>query len=201
MTRAVWTAGLRLAAIVAIAAGSASCGKIAREGTASSFLIVKALEAASGADPGQFGGTLNSDVVTIKNASPTIFNDIGRVQLGLGMKDPGPAASPTSPSQANWITVTQYHVRFLRSDGHNTEGVDVPYAFDNAVTATVSGDTTIGFTLVRQQAKQEAPLGALAVNGQVLSTIAEVTFYGHDQTGRAVSVTGSIGISFANFGD
>ena len=77
----------------------------------------------------------------------------------------------------------------------------MPYAFDSAVTATVSADTTIGFTLVRQQAKAEAPLKALTTNGLVLSTIAEITFYGHDQTGRAVSAVGNIGISFANFGD
>jgi hypothetical protein len=28
-----------------------------------------------------------------------------------------------------------------------------------------------------------------------------VTFYGHDQTGREVSVTGNIDVSFANYGD
>ncbi len=77
----------------------------------------------------------------------------------------------------------------------------MPYAFDGAFTVTVSGDTSAGFTLVRNQAKQEAPLKALQTNPIVVSTIAEVTFYGHDQTGREVSVTGNIGVSFANFGD
>ncbi len=201
MTTAIRRAGIHLATAIVLGLASASCGTTAREGTASSFLIIKALDAASGADPGSFSGTLNSDVVTINNSAPVVFNDLGRVQFGLGLKDPGPPASPTAPSQANWITVERYHVRFIRTDGRNTEGVDVPYAFDSAVTATVSADTTIGFTLVRQQAKQEAPLGALGSNGLVLSTIAEVTFYGHDQTGRAVSAVGNIGISFANFGD
>jgi hypothetical protein len=28
-----------------------------------------------------------------------------------------------------------------------------------------------------------------------------VTFYGHDQTGREVSATGNIDVTFANFGD
>ncbi len=201
MTKAVWTAGIHLATVIVLGLSSASCGTIAREGTASSFLIVRALEGASGADPGQFGGTLNSDVVTVVNSSATIFNDLGRVQFGLALKDPGPPSSPTTPSQANWITVDRYRVRFVRSDGRNVEGVDIPYAFDSAFTATVSSDTTVAFTLVRQQAKLEAPLRALAVNGLVLALIAEVTFYGHDQTGRAVSAVGNIGISFANFGD
>ena len=46
------------------------------------------------------------------------------------------------------------------------------------------------FTLVRNIAKDEAPLQALTVNGVIISTIAEVTFYGHDQTGREVSAVG-----------
>ena len=28
-----------------------------------------------------------------------------------------------------------------------------------------------------------------------------MTFYGHDQTGREVAVTGTIGVNFANWGD
>ena len=201
MTKAVWGAGLHLAIIVSLGLAAASCGDLTRQGTASSYLIVKALDGASGAEPGTFGGTLASDVVTVVETTSTIFNDLGRVQFSLGMKDPGSADSPTAPTQANWITVDRYRVRFTRSDGRNTEGVDVPYAFESAVSATVSGDTTIGFTLVRQQAKQEAPLRALGGNGIIISTFAEVTFYGHDQTGRAVSVIGNIGVSFANFGD
>jgi hypothetical protein len=201
MTKAVWGAGLQLAIVVVLGIGSASCGTISREGTASSFLVIKALEGASGADPGTFGGTLSSDVITVVETVPTIFNDLGRVQFVLAMKDPGSPETPTAPSQANWITVDRYHVRFIRSDGRNVEGVDVPYAFDSAVTATVSADTTVSFTIVRQQAKQEAPLRALQISGLIVSTIAEVTFYGHDQTGRTVSTVGSIGVSFANFGD
>jgi hypothetical protein len=202
MSKAVWGAALRLGAVVGLGFATASCGTVARQGTASSFLVIKALEAASGAEPGVFGGTLSSDVVTVVKSSPTIFNDLGRAQFTLALKDPGSPESPAGPSQANWITVEWYHVRYIRSDGRNTEGKDVPYSFDNGVTATVtSEDTTVGFMLVRNQAKMEAPLSALAANGLVVSVIAEVTFYGHDQTGRTVSVVGNIGISFANFGD
>ena len=61
---------------------------------------------------------------------PTIFADLGRVTFKLGLKDPGPPASPASPTQNNWITLDAYHVQYIRSDGHNVEGVDVPYAFD-----------------------------------------------------------------------
>ena len=62
---------------------------------------------------------------------------------------------------------------------------------------------TAGFTLVRVQAKQEAPLKALVGNGGAIaiSTIAEVTFYGTDQAGRPVSVTGQISVDFNDWGD
>jgi hypothetical protein len=201
MTKAVWGSVTRLTSVAVLAAAVTSCGDQTLEGTSSSYLIVGGIEAASGADATTFGSGLASDVITVKDNVATIFADPGRVTFKLGLKDPGPSASPVTPTQNNWITVTQYHVQYVRSDGHNIEGVDVPYAFDGGLAATVSADTTVGFTLVRNQAKMEAPLGALATNPLVLSTIARVTFYGHDQTGREVSATGNIDVTFANFGD
>ena len=97
--------------------------------------------------------------------------------------------------------MTRYRVRYIRSDGRNTEGVDVPYAFDGAVSGTVQAPLELVFTLVRAQAKAEAPLAALLTNFNVLNTLAEITFYGRDQTGREVSVVGMIGVSFADWGD
>jgi len=195
MTKAVWGAAIRLAIIAILGLAVISCGTVAREGTASSFLIVNRLQASSG------GGTLRSDVVSTVDQSPTIFDDSAEVEFAIGMKDPGSLANPSAPSQANWITVNRYRVRYTRSDGRNKEGVDVPYAFDSAFTATVPASGSTTFTMVRHQAKMEAPLAALALNGLVISTIAEVTFYGHDQTGRAVSATANMGVNFANFGD
>ena len=92
---------------------------------------------------------------------------------------------------------------YRRADGRNTPGVDVPYAFDGAATGTVplTGTMTLGFQMVRNQAKQEPPLVQLATNGLFISTIADVTFYGRDQVGNDVSVTGSMEVDFANFGD
>jgi hypothetical protein len=55
--------------------------------------------------------------------------------------------------------------------------------------------------LVRHIAKQEAPLQALVFSPVIISTIAEITFYGHDQTGREASVSGQMLVSFGNFGD
>jgi len=200
--KVVWGRGTRIIAALTLAGLSASCGDMQREGQASSFLIVSSIQAARGDDPTKFGGNLLSDVLTVVKGVPTIFNDVGQVQLKLGMKDPGSTNSPTTPTSANFITVTQYHVEFVRSDGHNTQGVDVPYAFDGAFTATVgTDDATAAFTLVRNLAKAEAPLAALGSNGVIISTVARITFYGHDQTGREVSATANISVDFGNFAD
>ena len=200
MTKAVWTVGAWLTTAVMLL-GSVSCGELTRQGTSPSYLIVQTMEAASGADPGTFGNPLLSDVVTVVNQVPTIFNDLARVQFTLGLKDPGAAATPVSPTQNNWITVDRYHVRFIRADGHNIEGVDVPYAFDGGMAVTVSDTTTVSFQVVNHQAKMEAPLAALATSGIIFTTIAEVTFYGHDQTGRAVATTANLAVYFGNFAD
>ena len=54
---------------------------------------------------------------------------------------------------------------------------------------------------MRHTAKEESPLVQLKTNGVIISTIADVTFYGRDQVGNEISVTGSIRIDFGNFGD
>jgi hypothetical protein len=95
-------------------------------------------------------------------------------------------------------------VKYSRTDGRNTPGVDVPHPFEGGMTVTVgSGGATASLVIVRLQAKFEAPLLALRqLGGQVaISTIAEVTFFGKDQAGREVSVGGSIGVNFADWAD
>jgi hypothetical protein len=199
--KAVWGARAVTALILAAAGLTSGCGDQTRQGQSSSYLVLSQLEGASGAKPDTFGTFLLSDVATVVNNSNTIFNDVGQAAFQLALKDPGSSTSPNSPSPNNFITLTQYHVEYVRSDGHNVPGVDVPFAFDGGVTTTITNTGTVSFTLVRNQAKLEAPLKALSLNGLVITTIAKVTFYGHDQTGREVSVTGNIEVSFANFAD
>jgi hypothetical protein len=200
--KAVWGGMIRLLFALTVVMLGAGCGEMAREGGASSYLIVNALSAASGAEPNEFSGTLQSDVVTVVDGFPTIFNDIAEASFTMALKDPGGSELPTTPTSNNFITINRYHVRFFRADGRNEPGVDVPYAFDGAFTLTVrNNETSASFTLVRHQAKGEAPLAALGRNFLIISTIAEITFYGRDQTGREVSTIARIGVDFANFGD
>ena len=185
-----------------VLAASVNCGSLTTQGTSASYLIIRTLEGSPGHDPNAFGGNLESDVLTsVRGGPPSIFADNGRVEFFLGLKDAGSPGLPTVSSPNNAITVTRYRVVYVRSDGRNVQGVDVPYAFDGAVTGTVQSPLEVTFTLVRAQAKAEAPLAALTSNLIVLNTIAEVTFYGRDQTGREISVTGKIGVNFANWGD
>jgi hypothetical protein len=200
---------LGLAALATLPAG---CTQAQKAGQSPAYLIIDSLSAASGAEPDKLAGTLASDVVTLVKQQingqevrvPTIYADPAEVLFRLALKDPGTAETPSTPSPANFITVKRYSVRFIRSDGRNTPGVDVPYPFDGGVTATVTdGGASANFTIVRVQSKQEAPLMALAQGGGAvhISTIAEVTFYGTDQAGRDVTVSGNISVNFADWGD
>jgi hypothetical protein len=208
MRRAIGV-GLCLAATLTVAA----CGEVARTGRSPAFIIIDSLQAASGADPEQFGSILLSDVETLVDQNingetvkvPTIYNDLGRATFRLSLKNPGTAASPTAPSTLNAITLTRYRVSFRRADGRNNPGTDVPYGFDGGFTVTIpeSGTVTVGFDLVRHQMKEEPPLKNLVRSGgqNLISTIAEVTFFGSDQAGNEVQASGSITVNFGDFGD
>lgn len=182
------------------AAGITGCSSTVREGRSSAYLIVGSLEAASGATDDEFSGELSSDVLT----NGTVYEDLARVTLRLAMKNIGPAGAPASPTANNFITVNRYTVTFRRTDGRNAPGVDVPYPFEGAGTVTVTAtDATLPFVLVRAQSKVESPLKDLRAGGagRLISTIADITFYGRDQVGNDVSVTAAISVNFADWGD
>ena len=185
---------LFLAGMTVLAGASAACGDFIRQDRSPVTLVIDRLEAASG-QSATFGGSLQSDVLT----NGGIISDSGRVTMRLIPKDVG-----TTPSATNAVTIDRYRVTFRRADGRNTPGVDVPQPFDSAVTFSVpaTGVVSHTFELIRHIAKLEAPLGALAQSiGLIVSTVADVTFYGHDQAGNEVSVSGSIGVQFGNFAD
>ncbi len=193
----------RFAALGLLAAGlmgAAACGDTVREGRSPAYLVIMDMDAASGADDQEFSHELSSDVAT----QGSVFEDLGRVTFRLQLKNIGPAGAPASPSTNNAITVSRYIVNYRRTDGRNTPGVDVPYGFEGAGTTTVStADAQMSFILVRAQAKLEPPLKNLRGGGQsgAIGTIADVTFYGKDQTGNDVSVSGSIAVTFADWAD
>ena len=195
-----------LPAVCLLALAAAGCGDLVRQGHGPSLATVSMLEGSSGAVPGEFGGTLSSDVVTYVERDvngqtarvPTVFNDVGRATLSVEMKDPA-----TAPTTINTVTFSRYRVTYRRADGRNTPAVDVPAPFDSAVTFSASPGNPgqAAFDLVRNVAKQEAPLIGLVSNQDLITAIATVTFYGQDHAGNDVAASGNIGITFGNFGD
>jgi hypothetical protein len=194
------------------ALASSSCGEFTREGRSPAIVVVRSLLVARGDTPDELVGNLLSDVIVLRTSpapcsdtSPcrTIFNDVGEVQMSLISKDPGVPGIGSNPSNLNQVTINRYRVEYRRTDGRNTPGVDVPFPFDSAVTFTVLSDgvASMGFEIVRHAAKEEAPLKALGVDGNIISTIARVTFFGRDQAGNEVSVWGDVGVDFGDFAD
>lgn len=131
----------------------------------------------------------------------SVVNDNAIVTMRAAAKD------QTKPvgELVNDIFFNRYRVTYVRSDGRNVPGVDVPFSFDGGTTfrVPVGGQADQAFIVVRHQAKVEDPLSALADGGGafVLSTIAQVDFFGTDGAGRQVKATGFITISFADFPD
>jgi hypothetical protein len=193
---------IALAAIVGV--GSASCGsELLRTGRGPAYMTLVGLQARPG------GGTevvdnLLSDVATSTGA---VFNDLGVATFRVELKDQSGvltgADSPTTPIQA--ITLTRYRITYRRADGRNTPGVDVPWGFDGAVTATipVGEERDVIFDIVRHANKLEPPLRSLqGLGGQVIiSTVAEIQFFGRDQNGNEVTVVGLMDVTFGDFPD
>ncbi|MGE0042318.1 MAG: hypothetical protein AB7H88_08330 [Vicinamibacterales bacterium] len=213
MTREIIRRTIGACALAAGLLGAVSCGDVARQGRSPGFLIIDSLTAASGASPNEFGNVLYSDVQTLVDQQvngetvrvPTVYSDLGRVSLRLGLKNPGTTVNPTQPTTINEITITRYHVAFERADGRNTPGIDLPYGFDGGATVTVGAASSVsmGFDLVRHQMKEEPPLRNLINSGgaNLISTIATITFYGRDQAGNDVEASGKMTVNFGDFGD
>lgn len=199
-----------IAGAALVAASTAGCGDVVRQGEGGSYLIVDSLQGRRGAvSPGIAGNPLASDVLTMVTSPdpckpttpcPTTFSDTGLVTLRLLAKDV--TAPIVNPSNMD-VTINRYHVHYRRADGRNTPGVDVPWDFDGGLGFTIpsGGKVDFAFELVRNAAKLESPLVQLVDNPTIITTIAEITFYGHDVVGNTVSVTGSMVVDFGNFGD
>ena len=208
-TRNFVTVFARLTAAVLCFAVTAGCGgELLRTGRGPVYLTVVEMLAINGAKDNEEESVLFSDVLTYVEMSvngqqvrvPTVFSDTGVARLRVSMKNP-----TALTSDLNSVTITRYRVDYRRSDGRNTPGTDVPYGFEAGTSATIPVDDEgeVAFDLVRHAAKQEPPLRNLVANGGqgFIYTTAEVTFYGRDQNGNEVVITGFITVNFADFGD
>jgi hypothetical protein len=144
------------------------------------------------------GAPLSSDLSISTGA---VCPDIVPLRLENHFKNP----NVTSTGFRHDFTVERYEVRYFRSDGRNTEGVDVPYRISGNVAQEVIEESTATLQLevVRRQAKLEPPLANLAGgNPSVLTMFAEVTLHARTTTGQTTNpVSARLHIDFAEFDD
>lgn len=167
--------------------------------TTSTFVRVTEMRAA---DDSQ-GADLFSDVCILDTTTLvcTVTNDNAQVVMSAQPKD-----LTSFSSIVQDVIFTRYRVTYIRADGRNVPGVDVPHPFDGASNFRVPADGTDVarvFMVVRPQAKLESPLLEMQGGGgaQVLSVLARIDFFGRDVAGRNLQVTGTLNITFADFAD
>ncbi len=188
-------------AVLGFTTAAACAGGASVSSRSSVVLVVERIGAPTDGAVGSLDRTfVESDVVT----GGMVVRDTARATLRLVARDPSAGMSPAAPTGARFATVDRYRVHYVRSDGRNTPGVDVPHAWDGALTLTTSFEGQTGeFVLVRASAKLEPPLVALREGGGdiVITALAYVTFYGRDHTGARVEATGAITVEFADWSD
>jgi hypothetical protein len=195
-----------LVAVAALTASVACGSEMLRTGRSPVYLIVMAIDAGA-----SNGAILRSDVQALVDAPSggsttakvaTVFDDVAVATIRVEQKN---TTETGTSSSLNTVTINRYHVEYRRADGRNTPGVDVPYGFDGGTSASIGpgSEGDVSFQIVRHQGKLEPPLKNLAsLGGQgVISTIAEVTFYGRDQNGNEVAVTARMDVVFSDFPD
>ncbi|MCX6563731.1 MAG: hypothetical protein NTU60_09020 [Candidatus Aminicenantes bacterium] len=179
-----------------------SCNSVENESQSASLLIVEGL---TGLDmQGTEGFFLQSDVLIEDPATgaSSVRADSAKATFRATTLEPDPLLGT---SQYNDIQITRYVVTYIRADGRNREGVDVPYSFEGSLSALIriGISTSVSFVIVREVAKQEPPLFNLraALPGDILNVTAKVDFYGHDLANKAVRATGMLPVFFANYGN
>lgn len=178
----------------------ASCSANTNGDTTSTLLTVTNVQGIAGLAATQ-GDELFADVCDNQGAANpncTVANDSVQVSLTSRPKD-----QLRSFGQFNDVTFNRYRVTYVRADGRNTPGVDVPYAFDGSTNFTVSinGTASKSMTVVTQQAKLSPPLSNLRFGGGaiVFSAIAQVDLYGNDAAGRPTTVRALLNVTFGDF--
>jgi len=144
------------------------------------------------------GAVLDSDLSINSGA---VCPDFVPLRLENHFKNP----NVTATGFRHDFTVERYEVRYFRSDGRNTEGVDVPYRISGNLALEVTEESTANLQLevVRRQAKLELPLSALnGANPPVLTFFAEITLWARTTTDQTTNtVSARLQIDAAQFAD
>jgi hypothetical protein len=145
------------------------------------------------------GNPVTSDV---RISTGAVCADLVSLRLENHFKNP----SVTNTGFRHDFTVERYEVHYFRSDGRNTEGVDVPYSITGNLAQEVQEEAaaTLNLEIVRRQAKLEPPLTNLVAGGGalVVTMFAEVTLHARTTTNQTTNpVSARVQIDFADFAD
>ena len=145
------------------------------------------------------GTPITSDV-QISNGS--ICPDFAALRVENHLKNP----LNTDASFRSDVVIERYDVRYFRSDGRSTEGVDVPFRITGNVAQEIqaSNSAVLNLEIVRRQAKLEPPLRNLQGlgGGQVVTMFAEVTLHARSTIQQSLNTaTARVQIDFADFAD
>ena len=178
-----------LAVLVALAAAGCVPGYF-EEGNATRVLLLTAING---------GSPLSSDLTISTGA---VCPDIVGVRVENHSKNPNVPAAGFRDD----IVIERYEVRYIRSDGRGTEGVDVPYRISGNVASEIIGGEAVSVPIevVRRQAKIEAPVWNLlgGGGGRIVTMFAEVTLHARTTTGVVTNAAqGRLQIDFADFAD
>jgi hypothetical protein len=144
---------------------------------------------------------LMSDVMTCQ----AFWNDNAVLSFDLIAKNPN--YKDINTRTVNDVIVQRYEVRYVRSDGRNVEGVDVPYKITGGLSTLVylksNTLTQAAIVVVRHTAKEEAPIITLLRNGneELINVTAAITVWGQTTSGDTVTATGYLPITFGDFGE
>lgn len=192
-----------MVAVLLLLTGAACVPDYGEEGNAPVFIRITDVSGeGGGGGAGSGAGTvLNSDVLT----NDSVFNDNATLTVANISKNQNNGLLAQSPALQD-VVLERYEVRYVRSDGRDEEGVDVPFRITGPMTTRVpfNDQVDVPIVIVRHQAKSEPPLRNLrgGLGGAfVLTTSAVITIHGRTIAGEAVSAEGRLQITFADFGD
>jgi hypothetical protein len=210
----------RLVLIAAVTLAAAGCTPDWATQNETGFIMeIASISGANTQSSGQ-GGEIRSDVLT----NGSVFNDDAVVAVNVLRKNNNP---DLGVSPVEHVYLDRYEVVYFRTDGRNTEGVDVPFRITGPLgnlrfhTAGPGGEgeveQTVNITIVRHAAKLEPPLSNLAnvllpsagdptapleFGGQgIITTVAEITIHGHTIQGDGLVARGRVQVTFADFAD
>lgn len=184
---------MRAKAIVFVLGALAASGCVpdwAKQGDSPEVLLMTAIDG---------GNPLTSDV---RISTGSVCPDFATLRVENHPKNP----RVTGTGFRGDIVIERYGVRYFRSDGRSTEGVDVPYAISGNVAQEIQegAAATLSLEVVRRQAKLEPPLRNLIGlgGGQVVTMFAEVTIHARSTVNQTTNTaTARLQIDFADFAD